>query len=169
MQCTTEIIRYINMDGNAHCNETWFNSIILASFVLFFSLQKQSIVAFSCVKDMFTTFFFNLISAVNAINTFHEHPTCLKYVRYTLYTKYIHIYIYIYISKRNPPRQQVKLPLWSPSNFKPNKASDPSNGEFHISEALMPSMMVRYAGPKVFVALQETEGIHDEGGTGARF
>ena len=30
----------------------------------------------------------------------------------------------------------------------------------------MPSMMVRYAGPKVFVALQETEGIHDEGGTG---
>lgn len=26
-------------------------------------------------------------------------------------------------------------------------------------------MMVRYAGPKVFVALQETEGIHDEGGT----
>ena len=33
------------------------------------------------------------------------------------------------------------------------------------TEALMPSMMVRYAGPKVFVALQETEGIHDEGGT----
>ena len=27
-------------------------------------------------------------------------------------------------------------------------------------------MMVRYAGPKVFVALQQTEDIHDEGGTG---
>ncbi len=39
--------------------------------------------------------------------------------------------------------------------------------EFHIdTEALMPSMMVRYAGPKVFVALQQTEDIHDEGGTG---
>eukprot|EP00435_Cladocopium_sp_Y103_P045037 s757_g12.t2 len=29
------------------------------------------------------------------------------------------------------------------------------------SSALMPSMMVRYAGSKVFVALQATEGIHD--------
>ena len=27
----------------------------------------------------------------------------------------------------------------------------------------MPAMMVRYAGPKVFVALQETEGLEDEG------
>lgn len=27
----------------------------------------------------------------------------------------------------------------------------------------MPAMMVRYAGPKVFVALQQTEDIQDEG------
>lgn len=35
------------------------------------------------------------------------------------------------------------------------------------SSALMPAMMVRYAGPKVFVALQRTEGIHEEGEEGS--
>lgn len=104
-QCTTKIIRYIH--GRA-CTLQW-NTIQLSLYHSFcFFLQKQSSVAFSCVTDIYiTTFFFNLISTVN--DTFHEHPTCLK--KYTLYKKK---YIYIYISKRNPPRYQVKLPIiWS--------------------------------------------------------